>query len=463
MSDQKANKKVSENTVQTLNPATGEILKTYTLLSESEITSKIQNSQTAFQDWKKTSFAKRSELFRKLSILLKKKEQELATLMTQEMGKPITQGKSEIEKCAWLCDFYAEKAEEFLSPVVKESDGSEAYVRYDPLGVILAVMPWNFPFWQVFRFAVPSLMAGNVGLLKHSSTSFGCGEAMESLFLEAGFPKNVFQNLLISGKQVKQVLENDYVKAATLTGSEAAGSSVAEIAGKNIKKTVLELGGSDPFIVLKDADIKTAAKTAVKARTQNSGQSCIAAKRFIIVKEVYEQFVEEFKNEMAKLKMGDPMDEKTDVGCQAREDLAKELEKQVNKSVEKGAKIILGGKRNGAFYQPTILVDVKEGMPAFDDELFGPIASVIKAENETHAIELANNSEFGLGSSLWTSDMEKARKLASQIESGSVFINGMVKSDPRLPFGGIKKSGYGRELAINGIHEFVNIKTVWIA
>ena len=286
---------------------------------------------------------------------------------------------------------------------------------------------------------------------------------MESLFLEVGFPKNVFQNFLISGKQVKQVLENEYIKAATLTGSEGAGSSVAEIAGKNIKKTVLELGGSDPFIVLKDADIKMAAKTAVKARTQNSGQSCIAAKRFIIVKEVYEEFVEEFKNEMATLKMGDPMDEKTDVGCQAREDLAKELEEQVQKSVEKGAKIILGGKRNGAFYEPTILVNVEEGMPAFDDELFGPIASVIKAENESHAIELANNSEFGLGSSLWTSDMEKAQELASQIESGSVFINGMVKSDPRLPFGGIKKSGYGRELSSNGIHEFVNIKTVWIA
>ncbi len=459
MSDQNKEK----NTVQTLNPATGKVLKTYTLLSESEITTKIENSQTAFQDWKKTSFAERSELFRKLSLLLKEKEQELATLMTQEMGKPISQAKAEVEKCAWLCDFYAEKAKEFLSPIAKKSDGSEAYVRYDPLGVILAVMPWNFPFWQVFRFAVPSLMAGNVGILKHSSNSFGCGEAMESLFLEVGFPKNVFQNLVISGKQVKQVLENEYIKAATLTGSEGAGSSVAEIAGKNIKKTVLELGGSDPFIVLKDADIKMAAKTAVKARTQNSGQSCIAAKRFIIVKEVYEEFVEEFKNEMATLKMGDPMDEKTDVGCQAREDLAKELEEQVQKSVEKGAKIILGGKRNGAFYEPTILVNVEEGMPAFDDELFGPIASVIKAENESHAIELANNSEFGLGSSLWTSDMEKAQELASKIESGSVFINGMVKSDPRLPFGGIKKSGYGRELSSNGIHEFVNIKTVWIA
>jgi len=451
-----------KNTVQTINPATNEVLKTYTLLSESEIIEKLQNSEDAFQDWKKTSFAERSELFRKLGLLLKEKKQELAILMTQEMGKPITQAKSEIEKCTWLCDFYAEKAEEFLAPVTKKSDGSQAYVRYDPLGVILAVMPWNFPFWQVFRFAVPSLMAGNVGVLKHSSNSFGCGEAIESLFLEAGFPKNVFQNFLISGKQVRQVLENDHVKAATLTGSEAAGSSVAEIAGKNIKKTVLELGGSDPFIVLADADVKTAAKTAVKARTQNSGQSCIAAKRFIIVKEVYDEFIEEFKNEMATLKMSDPMDEKTDVGCQAREDLAKELEEQVNKSVEKGAKIILGGKRDKAFYQPTILVDVKEGMPAFDDELFGPIASVIKAENESHAIELANNSEFGLGSSLWTKNIEKAREIASQIESGSVFINGMVKSDPRLPFGGIKKSGYGRELAINGIHEFVNIKTVWI-
>lgn len=459
MSDQKTEK----NTVQTINPATNEVLKTYILLSESEITEKLQNSEDAFQDWKKTSFAERSELFKKLGLLLKEKKQELAILMTKEMGKPITQAKSEVEKCAWLCDFYAEKAEEFLAPVTKESDGSEAYVRYDPLGVILAVMPWNFPFWQVFRFAVPSLMAGNVGVLKHSSNSFGCGEVMESLFLEAGFPKNVFQNFLISGKQVRQVLENDHVKAATLTGSEAAGSSVAEIAGKNIKKTVLELGGNDPFIVLADADIKMAAKTAVKARTLNSGQSCIAAKRFIIVKEVYEQFVEEFKNEMAMLKMGDPMDEKTDVGCQAREDLAKELEEQVQKSVEKGAKIILGGKRSGAFYEPTILVDVKEGMPAFDDELFGAVASVIKAENESHAIELANNSEFGLGSSLWTKDTEKAKKIASKIESGSVFINGMVKSDPRLPFGGIKKSGYGRELATNGIHEFVNIKTVWIA
>ena len=458
MSDKKANK----NTVQTINPVTGETLQSYTLLSESEITGRIQKAENAFQEWKETTFAERSELFRKLSILLKEKEQDLATLMTQEMGKPIVQAKSEIEKCAWLCDFYAEKAEEFLVPLAKKSDGSEAYVRYDPLGVILAVMPWNFPFWQVFRFAVPSIMAGNVGILKHSSNSFGCGEAMEKLFLEVGFPKFIFQNLLISGKQVKQVLENKYVKAATLTGSEAAGSSVAEIAGKNIKKTVLELGGSDPFIVFEDADIKMAAKTAVKARTQNSGQSCIAAKRFIIVKEVYEQFIEEFKNEMATLKMGDPLNEKTDVGSQASEELAKELEEQVKKSVEKGAKIILGGKRNKAFYEPTILIDVKEGMPAFDDELFGPVASVIKAENENHAIELANQSEFGLGSSLWTRDVEKARKLASQIEAGSVFVNGMVKSDPRLPFGGIKKSGYGRELSSNGIHEFVNIKTVWI-
>ena len=451
-----------KNTVQTLNPATGKVLKTYTLLSSSEIEEKIQKAEETFQSWKKTSFAERSERFRKLSILLKEKKDSLAKLMTEEMGKPITQSKSEIEKCAWLCDFYAEQAEEFLAPVTKKSDGSEAYVRYDPLGVILAVMPWNFPFWQVFRFAVPSLMAGNVGILKHSSNSFGAGEAMESLFLEAGFPKNAFQNLLISGKQVKQVIENKHVKAATLTGSEAAGASVAEIAGKNIKKTVLELGGSDPFIVLADADIETAAKTAVTARTQNSGQSCIAAKRFIVVKEVYEQFLEAFKNEMAKLKMGDPMDEDTDVGSQAREDLAKELEEQVHKSVKKGAQIILGGKRDKAFFEPTILVDVKEGMPAFDDELFGPVAAVIKAEDESHAIDLANQSEFGLGASLWTKNIEQARKIASKIESGSVFINGMVKSDPRLPFGGIKKSGYGRELSINGIHEFVNIKTVWI-
>ena len=451
-----------KNTIQTLNPATGKVLKTYTLLSSSEIEEKIQKAEETFQSWKKTSFAERSERFRKLSILLKEKKDSLAKLMTEEMGKPITQSKSEIEKCAWLCDFYAEQAEEFLAPVTKKSDGSEAYVRYDPLGVILAVMPWNFPFWQVFRFAVPSLMAGNVGILKHSSNSFGAGEAMESLFLEAGFPKNAFQNLLISGKQVKQVIENKHVKAATLTGSEAAGASVAEIAGKNIKKTVLELGGSDPFIVLADADIETAAKTAVTARTQNSGQSCIAAKRFIVVKEVYEQFLEAFKNEMAKLKMGDPMDEDTDVGSQAREDLAKELEEQVHKSVKKGAQIILGGKRDKAFFEPTILVDVKEGMPAFDDELFGPVAAVIKAEDESHAIDLANQSEFGLGASLWTKNIEQARKIASKIESGSVFINGMVKSDPRLPFGGIKKSGYGRELSINGIHEFVNIKTVWI-
>ncbi|AFM05372.1 NAD-dependent aldehyde dehydrogenase [Bernardetia litoralis DSM 6794] len=455
---------MSDNhTVQTINPATNEVLETYQLLSATEITNKIQDSETAFQDWKKTSFSERSALFKKLSLLLKDRKQELAILMTKEMGKPISQAKAEIEKCALLCDFYAEKAASFLSPQNKDFEGSEAYVRYDPLGVILAVMPWNFPFWQVFRFAVPSLMAGNVGILKHSSNSFGCGEAIASLFLEVGFPKNTFQNFLISGKQVKQVLENNHVKAATLTGSEAAGSSVAEIAGKNIKKTVLELGGNDPFIVLADADIQLAAQTAVKARTQNSGQSCIAGKRFIIVNEVYDEFVEEFKAEMSKLKMGNPMEETTDIGCQAREDLAKELDEQVQESIKKGAKLILGGKRNNAFYEPTILVDVKEGMPAFDDELFGPVASVIKAEGENHAIELANNSEFGLGSSVWTKDIQKAKKIASQIESGSVFINGMVKSDPRLPFGGIKKSGYGRELSINGIHEFVNIKTVWIS
>lgn len=451
--------------IQSINPSTGKLVKKFESFNNEKIDELILKSNTAFQKWKNVSFDEKKKLMNNAAKYLRGNKLKLGETITIEMGKPIKQSISEVEKCAWVCEYYAENAESILSNEIVNTDARESYVQFDPLGIVLAVMPWNFPFWQVFRFAAPALMAGNVGLLKHASNVPQCSIEIEKVFIEAGFPENVFTNLLIESSQVKYVLQNEKVKAATLTGSEYAGSVVAQTCGKLLKKTVLELGGSDPFIVLEDANLTEAAKTAVTARLINNGQSCIAAKRFIVVEKVFNEFTKLFVDEMKKIKIGDPLNEETDLGPIAREDLLYELESQVKKSVDAGAEILIGGEKinkEGFYFEPTIIANVDRSMPAYKEEIFGPVATLIKAKDENEAVQIANDSDFGLGASLWTNDLQKAKTLASKIESGSVFINGMVKSDPRLPFGGIKKSGYGRELSHYGIKEFVNIKTVWI-
>jgi succinate-semialdehyde dehydrogenase/glutarate-semialdehyde dehydrogenase len=385
--------------------------------------------------------------------------------MTEEMGKPIAAAESEVDKCAWVCDYYAEHAAAFLSPEASATDAARSFVRFDPIGPVLAIMPWNFPFWQHFRFAAPAVMAGNVGVLKHASNVPGCALAIEDLFRRAGFPEGVMTTLLVPSARTAELIARPEIKAVTLTGSEAAGREVAAQAGRHLKKTVLELGGSDPFIVLDDADPIAAAEQAARARTINSGQSCIAAKRFLVEEAVADRFEAEFVRRMEALRVGDPMDRETEVGPLAREDLLTALDDQVSRSVAAGARLATGGRRldrKGWFYPPTVLLGVRPGMPAFDEETFGPVAAVTRARDAAEAIELANRSRFGLGASIWTGDPARAEDLAREIEAGSVFVNGMVKSDPRLPFGGVKSSGYGRELAAFGIREFVNIKTVWI-
>ncbi len=451
--------------IQTINPATGKVEKTFTEHTREEVFGMIDNVHDAFLKWRKTDFVTRSQLLKNAAQILRDRKEHYGKILTLEMGKPITQAMAEVEKCAWVCEYYAENSEKILSEEIITTDASESYVRFDPLGVILAVMPWNFPFWQVFRFAAPALMAGNVCLLKHASNVPMSALAIEEIFTSAGFPESTFKTLLLSSSKVEDVIKNPKIKAATLTGSELAGKHVAHTCGANLKKSVMELGGSDPFIILEDADIETAAKTAVTARLINNGQSCIAAKRFIVVEKIYDEFEKKFVDEMKKINVGDPMELETELGPIAREDLLNELDEQVKQSVMKGATLLCGGKRiasEGFFYEPTILANLCKGMPAYDDEIFGPVASLIKAMDEEDAIGIANDSQFGLGASLWTSNISKAKELASKIESGSVFVNGMVKSDPRLPFGGIKNSGYGRELSHYGIKEFVNIKTVWI-
>ncbi len=452
--------------IQTLNPTTEELVKNFEEMSVEQVEEIVQKSNNVFHEWRRKSFAERSELMHKVATILREKKREFGEIMTLEMGKPIKQAEAEAEKCAWVCDYYAENAEGILQKEFISTDASESYVQFDPIGVVLAVMPWNFPFWQVFRFAAPALMAGNVGVLKHASNVPMCAEAIENIFHEAGFPDGAFKNLPISSRTVRYVIDHKFVKAATLTGSENAGKNVAERSGRNLKKTVMELGGSDPFIILPDADLEKASSVAVTARMINNGQSCIAAKRFIVTEAVYDEFLELFVNKMKAVKIGNPMDEETELGPLARKDLMLELDEQVKKSVNAGAEILTGGKPlegKGFFYPPTVLVNVHKGMPAYEEELFGPVASVIKAKDEEDAIRIANDTLFGLGASLWTKNTEHAKELAKEIESGSVFINGLVKSDPRLPFGGVKISGYGRELSHYGIKEFVNIKTVWIA
>jgi succinate-semialdehyde dehydrogenase/glutarate-semialdehyde dehydrogenase len=451
--------------IQTINPTNGKVIKTFDEMSLTQVKDIVDKADEDFLQWREHDFNFRKKLMENAALILRDRKEEYGKVLTLEMGKPLLQAIAEVEKCALVCQYYADNAEKILSEEFVSTDASESFVRFDPLGIILAVMPWNFPFWQVFRFAAPALMAGNVCLLKHASNVPMSALAIEDIFLKAGFPKNVFRTLLIGSAAVEEVINHSQVKAATLTGSEPAGKKVAETCGKFLKKTVLELGGSDPFVVLENADIEAAVKTAVTARLINNGQSCIAAKRFIVVEKVYSEFESKFVEVMKKIKVGDPMNPETELGPIAREDLLFELEDQVMRSVKSGANILCGGKRipgEGFYFEPTVLANVLPNTPAYEEEIFGPVAALIKTVDEEEAIEIANDSPFGLGASLWTSDKEKAKQIAAKIESGSVFINGMVKSDPRLPFGGIKNSGYGRELSHYGIKEFVNIKTVWI-
>jgi succinate-semialdehyde dehydrogenase/glutarate-semialdehyde dehydrogenase len=452
--------------IQSVNPATGEVLETFTPTSPEELERIVARAQAAFVEWRAVPFAARAGRMREAARLLRKNMAYHAVAMTLEMGKPIVQAEAEVEKCAGACDFYAEHAEAFLAEQPRMTDASKSYVRFDPLGPVLAVMPWNFPYWQVFRFAAPALMAGNAGILKHASNVPRCALAIEKVFREAGFPEGLFATALIESGPVAGLIADPRIVAATLTGSEGAGRAVAAQAGRELKKTVLELGGSDPFIVLADADLDAAAKAAADARLVNSGQSCIAGKRFIVVEAHAERFLDRFAAELRARRMGDPMARDTQVGPQARIDLRDDLHRQVEESVKRGANLRLGGQipaGPGAYYPPTLLAGVDKGMPAFDEETFGPVAAVIRAKDEGDAVRLANDSAFGLGASLWTQDRARAERLAAQIEAGAIFVNGIVKSDPRLPFGGIKRSGYGRELSEYGIREFVNIKSVWIA
>lgn len=453
--------------MKAINPATDELVEEYQPMDEEEITSIIGKANAAQKEWNQLTFDERAEKLNAAAQLLRDRKQELAELMATEMGKPLAQGTSEVEKCAWVCEYYAEHAEAFLKDEIIESDASKSFVSFNPLGTVLAVMPWNFPFWQLFRFAAPALMAGNGAVLKHASNVPGCALKIESVLHEAGIPEDLFRTLIIGSDKVQGVIEDPGIAAATLTGSIGAGKAVAGQAGSVVKPTVLELGGSDPYVVLEDADLDKAAETCVASRLINSGQSCIAAKRFIIVEDVYDEFLERMHQQMKEKKVGDPFDEDTEIGPMAKTDLRDDLHKQVQKSIEMGAECILGGEvpeGDGAFYPATILTNVQPGMPAYEEELFGPVASVMKASNEDEAIDIANDTHFGLGAAVFSEDLERAENIAAnKLEAGCCFVNAFVKSDPRLPFGGIKQSGYGRELSHYGIKEFVNIKTVYIA
>ncbi len=452
--------------IESVNPATGEVLETFAGTSAQELERILATMHAAFLEWRTVPVDARSERMREAARVLRTQKAEHARTMTLEMGKPIVQAEAEVDKCAWACEYYADHAAAFLADQLRETDASKSYVRFDPLGPVLAVMPWNFPFWQVFRFAAPALMAGNAGILKHASNVPRCALAIEKVFRDAGFPRGLFAAVLVEPPAVSGIIADPRVVAVTLTGSDRAGSKVAEQAGRALKKTVLELGGSDPFIVLADADLVAAARTAAEARLINSGQSCIAAKRFIVVEPVAGPFLERFVDELRSHRMGDPLARETQVGPQARADLRDSLHHQVEESIRRGAKRLLGGEipaGKGAFYPPTLLAAVDKGMPAFDEETFGPVAAVIRAKDEADAVRLANDSAYGLGASVWTQDRARAEHVVAQIEAGAVFVNASVKSDPRLPFGGIKRSGYGRELSEYGIREFVNIKSVWIA
>ena len=450
--------------LKSINPFNNSIIAEYDEYSPEKVNEIIKKTQADFLLWKEKSFDYRKKRMENAAKILRDNKEKYAMLITEEMGKPITQSRAEIGKCAWVCEYYAEGAEEYLQDEIVKTEAYKSYATYQPIGIVLAVMPWNYPFWQVFRFAAPNLMAGNAGLLKHSSNVTGCSYAIEEIFKLAGFPENLFRSLIIKSDKVEAVINNPAVKAVTLTGSALAGKSVAALAGAALKKSVLELGGSDPYIILGDADLNLTIKACYAARFLNGGQSCIAAKRFIVVESIYDEFVKRFIDEIKTKKSGDPKDEKTDIGPQARADLRDELHEQVMKSVSLGANVLLGGKipeGDNAYYPPTILADVKKGMPAYEEELFGPVAAIIKVKDEAEAVQVANDTIFGLGSAIFTSNITKGERIAKyEIEAGSCFVNDFVKSDPHLPFGGIKSSGYGRELAPFGIKEFVNIKTV---
>jgi succinate-semialdehyde dehydrogenase/glutarate-semialdehyde dehydrogenase len=452
--------------IATINPATGETLKTFEPLTDAEIAAKLDLAGLTFDEYRKTDCFVRSHWLHQAADILDKEKADFAKIMTLEMGKPYKAAISEVEKCALVCRYYAEHAAEFLADVAVETDASRSFVRYQPLGIILAVMPWNFPFWQVFRFAAPALMAGNVGLLKHASNVPQCALAIEDIMQRAGFPKGAFQTLLIGAAKVADLMADDRVKAATLTGSEPAGASLAAAAGKQIKKVVLELGGSDPFIVLESADLETAVATATTARMLNNGQSCIAAKRFIVVEAIADKFEKLLLEKFQALKVGDPMSPDIDLGPLATPGILQDLNQQVQASLKSGAKILIGGQplsdRPGNYYPPTILTNIPTDSPTAQEEFFGPVAMLFRVPDIDAAIKIANGTPFGLGASAWTQNEGESDRLISEIEAGAVFINSMVKSDPRMPFGGIKRSGYGRELSIQGIHEFVNVKTVWV-
>jgi len=451
--------------IATINPATGKVEKTFQPLSDAQIEVKLQTAADTFAKYRRVPFAERAHMMLKAGEILEKEKESFGRVMTTEMGKTFRSAVDEAAKCAWVCRYYAENAEKFLADEIVETTASRSYIRYQPLGPVLAVMPWNFPFWQVLRFAAPALMAGNVGLLKHASIVPQSALLIEDLFRRAGFPTGAFQTLLIGSNKVDRVLGDPRVMAATLTGSEGAGIEVGVGAAKRIKKVVLELGGSDPFIVMPSANLEVATATAVKARIFNNGQSCIAAKRFVVAEPIAEKFERLFAEKMGALKVGDPFDEKTELGPLSTADGLADLDRDVKKTVEAGAKVLTGGRpldRPGNFYAPTVLTNIPKGSPAHKEELFGPVASVFRAKDLDDAIQIANDSRFGLGASAWTNDKNERERFINELESGMVFINRMVASDPRIPFGGVKWSGHGRELGAHGIREFTNIKTVWI-
>jgi succinate-semialdehyde dehydrogenase / glutarate-semialdehyde dehydrogenase len=451
--------------IATVNPATGQLIKSFEPLSDSQIEVKLQKAADTFSEYRKVPFAERARMMLKAGAILESEKENYARIMTTEMGKTFRSAVDEAVKCAWVCRYYAENAERFLADEVVETSASRSYIRYQPLGVVLAVMPWNFPFWQVLRFAAPALMAGNVGLLKHASIVPQSALMIEEVFRKAGFPEGAFQTLLIGSQKVERILDDPRVAAATLTGSEGAGVQVGMAAAKRIKKVVLELGGSDPFIVMPSANLEVAVTTAVKARIFNNGQSCIAAKRFIVAEKIADEFEGKFASKMEALKVGDPFDEKTELGPLATADGVTDLDRDVQKTIKAGARVLTGGKpldRPGNYYAPTVLTNIPKESPAYREELFGPVASVFRARDLDHAIQIANDSRFGLGASAWTNDKTERERFINDLESGMVFINRMVASDPRIPFGGVKWSGHGRELGAHGIREFTNIKTVWI-
>lgn len=444
------------------NPYTLEEVGNHAAMTDDQLAETLEKSKAAFEKWRRVPISERAALMRRAGDVLTENTKRFAEMITLETGKPITEARAEVKKCKWVCDYYADNAAEFLADEVIKSDAGKSFVRHAPIGTVFAVMPWNFPFWQVFRYAAPTLTAGNTGILKHAANVFGCADLIESVFTEAEFPEGVFQSVKITHEQAKQVIAHEAVKAVTLTGSEKAGSAVAQNAGRHLKKTLLELGGSNAFIVLADADLDEAVDTAVSARMMNAGQSCISAKRFIIVDSVYEAFTEKFIAAAKKLKSGDPMDEDTEIGVLARVDLSEELQRQVQDSIKEGAVLLLGGDRKDAYHAPTVLGEVKPGMPAFDEETFGPLAAMVKAKDEDEAYALSQQSDFALGVTVCTKNTEKALNRAADIGDGAFFINELVKSDPRLPFGGQRNSGYGRELSRDGILEFVNRQTVYV-